>query len=88
MQGCPGWSPWTDWTNCTAPCGGGFRERERQCLVDGVRYKLLQTYSGFMVNVCGSSGLSAFHVKDSNRPVINDFNNLTPLRLSSKKVDS
>lgn len=44
MQGCPGWSPWTDWTNCTAPCGGGFRERERQCLVDGVRYKLLQTH--------------------------------------------
>lgn len=53
MQGCPGWSPWTDWTNCTAPCGGGFRERERQCLVDGVRYKLLQTYIGFMVNVYG-----------------------------------
>ena len=47
MQGCPGWSPWTDWTNCTAPCGGGFRERERQCLVDGVRYNnLLQNIQG------------------------------------------
>lgn len=32
-----GWSEWTPWTNCSEPCGGGFRERERECLVEGVR---------------------------------------------------
>ena len=32
-----GWSEWTPWANCSEPCGGGFRERERECLVEGVR---------------------------------------------------
>jgi hypothetical protein len=37
VGGCPGWSAWSAWSNCSAACGGGYRERERDCLVDGVR---------------------------------------------------
>ena len=29
---CSTWSDWTDWTECSATCGEGHSERERECL--------------------------------------------------------
>ena len=26
-----GWGPWTDWSACTASCGGGEQTRTRDC---------------------------------------------------------
>ena len=28
---CPAWTPWTPWTACSATCGGGSRQRIREC---------------------------------------------------------
>eukprot|EP00058_Branchiostoma_floridae_P006620 XP_002592108.1 hypothetical protein BRAFLDRAFT_84977 [Branchiostoma floridae] len=28
---CPDWGPWGSWSECTAACGPGDRERARQC---------------------------------------------------------
>ena len=31
-QTCPSWGPWTEWTECSATCGGGSWTKTRQCL--------------------------------------------------------
>ena len=28
---CPKWQPWSEWTECSASCGGGTRSKEREC---------------------------------------------------------
>ncbi len=34
---CPEWSPWTEWGQCTATCGGGIEKRIRDCLLPRTR---------------------------------------------------
>uniref|UniRef100_UPI00193A61B8 uncharacterized protein LOC120335429 n=1 Tax=Styela clava TaxID=7725 RepID=UPI00193A61B8 len=29
---CPFWSNWSDWSDCNAPCNGGLRKRNRNCV--------------------------------------------------------
>ena len=32
-QKCPIWTEWSDWTDCSATCGGGEQSRVRQCVL-------------------------------------------------------
>lgn len=32
MKDCPFWSDWTNYSECSAPCGGGVRSRSRVCV--------------------------------------------------------
>lgn len=32
---CPEYSEWSEWTTCTADCGGGTQSHIRECLLDG-----------------------------------------------------
>ena len=34
-DGCPDFSPWSQWSECSQSCGGGVRSRERHCEADG-----------------------------------------------------
>jgi len=35
---CPGWSPWSEWSSCNKPCGGGETTRQRTCQAKGDSY--------------------------------------------------
>ena len=30
---CPAWTEWTDWTQCSQSCGGGIRNKVRECVL-------------------------------------------------------
>ena len=35
---CPVWTEWSDWTICSVTCGGGKRQKSRECVLpDGAR---------------------------------------------------
>ena len=29
---CPTWAPWSEWSECSATCGGGSQHRARECI--------------------------------------------------------
>ena len=33
MQGCPYFTEWSEWTDCSLTCGGGSRSKVRECKV-------------------------------------------------------
>ena len=32
-EGCPTWTDWTPWSDCSSSCGGGRRVRARECRI-------------------------------------------------------
>jgi hypothetical protein len=35
---CPVWTEWTEWTACSVTCGGGKRQKSRECVLpEGAR---------------------------------------------------
>ncbi len=36
-QPCPAWTPWTEWSECSATCGGGTQHRARECKTPVIR---------------------------------------------------
>ena len=33
VQSCPIWTNWSEWSSCSASCGGGEQSRERECVL-------------------------------------------------------
>ena len=53
LEACPDWTPWTEWTSCSASCGGGVKPSRHY-----LQSNLLLPFFGALGSVLATTGPS------------------------------
>ncbi|XP_074649616.1 protein madd-4-like [Tubulanus polymorphus] len=57
LVGCDNWTPWSEWSECTAECGGGVKKQIRSCLASSCNGDTVQ-YSVCNIQPCSSGTIN------------------------------